>query len=101
MSAPRGQVLIATTNRGKLVEIRGLDVQRVRRLLSDGDRDLDDPRKWQSMFDQPDIRFGGPLINEFENTWPRDWRLCQALQSVHQLPATSLAVRSQVWGPIP
>lgn len=37
-------------------------------------RDLDDPRKWQTLSDQPDIRFGGPLINEFENTWPRDWR---------------------------
>ncbi|GIV83673.1 MAG: hypothetical protein KatS3mg052_0680 [Candidatus Roseilinea sp.] len=36
-------------------------------------RDLDDPRKWQSVFDQPDIRFGRPLINEFRNTWPRDW----------------------------
>ena len=37
-------------------------------------RDLDDPRKWQSVYDQPDIRFGGPLINEFKNTWPQDWR---------------------------
>lgn len=37
-------------------------------------RDLDDPRKWQTLMDQPDIRFGGALINEFENTWPRDWR---------------------------
>jgi len=37
-------------------------------------RDLEDPRKWQSIYDQPDIRFGGPLINEFQNTWPRDWR---------------------------
>lgn len=37
-------------------------------------RDLDDPRKWQSVYDQPDIRFGGPLINEFANTWPQDWR---------------------------
>ncbi len=37
-------------------------------------RDLDDPRKWQSVWDQPDIRFGGPLINEFARTWPRDWR---------------------------
>jgi murein DD-endopeptidase MepM/ murein hydrolase activator NlpD len=36
-------------------------------------RDLDDPRKWQSVYDQPDIRFGRPLINEFRNTWPRDW----------------------------
>lgn len=37
-------------------------------------RDLDDPRKWQTLWDQPDIRFGGPLINEFEHTWPQDWR---------------------------
>jgi murein DD-endopeptidase MepM/ murein hydrolase activator NlpD len=37
-------------------------------------RDLDQPRKWQSLYDQPDIRFGGPLINEFERTWPQDWR---------------------------
>jgi murein DD-endopeptidase MepM/ murein hydrolase activator NlpD len=37
-------------------------------------RDLDDPRKWQSLYDQPDINFGGPLINDFANTWPRDWR---------------------------
>lgn len=36
-------------------------------------RDLDDPRKWQTVFDQPDVRFGRPLINEFRNTWPRDW----------------------------
>jgi murein DD-endopeptidase MepM/ murein hydrolase activator NlpD len=37
-------------------------------------RDLDDPRKWQTLLDQPDIRFGGPMINEFANTWPQDWR---------------------------
>jgi murein DD-endopeptidase MepM/ murein hydrolase activator NlpD len=37
-------------------------------------RDLNSPRKWQSLYDQPDIAFGGPLINEFEQTWPRDWR---------------------------
>ena len=37
-------------------------------------RDLDDPRKWQTVEDQPDIRFGGPFINEFDNTYPYDWR---------------------------
>ena len=37
-------------------------------------RDLDDPRKWQTVFDQPDIHFGGPFINEFAHTWPQDWR---------------------------
>jgi murein DD-endopeptidase MepM/ murein hydrolase activator NlpD len=37
-------------------------------------RDLDDPRKWQSLYDQPEIRFGGAMINEFARTWPADWR---------------------------
>ncbi len=37
-------------------------------------RDLDDPRRWQSVWDQPDVRFGGPLINDFRDPWPRDWR---------------------------
>jgi len=37
-------------------------------------RDLSQPRKWQTVWDQPDIRFGGPLLNEFRDTWPRDWR---------------------------
>ena len=33
-------------------------------------RDLEDPRKWQDLEDQPEIGFGGPLINDFKNTWP-------------------------------
>jgi murein DD-endopeptidase MepM/ murein hydrolase activator NlpD len=37
-------------------------------------RDLDDPRKWQTVYDQPDIVFGGPFINEFRHTFPYDWR---------------------------
>jgi murein DD-endopeptidase MepM/ murein hydrolase activator NlpD len=37
-------------------------------------RDLDDPRKWQTMQDQPDIVFGGRFINEFRRTFPYDWR---------------------------
>jgi len=37
-------------------------------------RDLDAPRKWQTVMDQPDIHFGGPFINEFAHTWPQDWR---------------------------
>jgi murein DD-endopeptidase MepM/ murein hydrolase activator NlpD len=37
-------------------------------------RDLDDPRKWQTVWDQPDISFGGPLVNEFARTFPQDWR---------------------------
>ncbi len=34
--------------------------------------DLESPRRWQSLFDQPDIRFGGPLINDYPEAWPPD-----------------------------
>jgi murein DD-endopeptidase MepM/ murein hydrolase activator NlpD len=34
--------------------------------------DLESPRRWQSLFDQPDIRFGGPLINDYSKPWPPD-----------------------------
>lgn len=37
-------------------------------------RDLDNPRKWQLMQDQPDIYWGGPLLNDFQHTWPYDWK---------------------------
>jgi murein DD-endopeptidase MepM/ murein hydrolase activator NlpD len=40
----------------------------------DFERDLDDPRKWQYLDDQPEIVVGGPLINDFANPWPPDWR---------------------------
>jgi murein DD-endopeptidase MepM/ murein hydrolase activator NlpD len=38
------------------------------------ERDLDDPRKWQHLDDQPEAVSGGPLLNEFANPWPPDWR---------------------------
>jgi murein DD-endopeptidase MepM/ murein hydrolase activator NlpD len=34
------------------------------------ERDLDAPRRWQTLEDQPEIRLGGPLLNEFEKPWP-------------------------------
>ena len=34
------------------------------------ERDLDEPRKWQAIDDQPDIDLGGPLRNEFARAWP-------------------------------
>jgi murein DD-endopeptidase MepM/ murein hydrolase activator NlpD len=37
------------------------------------ERDLDDPRQWQHLDDQPDTIFGGPLLNNFPNPWPPDW----------------------------
>jgi murein DD-endopeptidase MepM/ murein hydrolase activator NlpD len=33
-------------------------------------QDLDDPLRWQTLLDQPQIIFGGPLLNEYSSTWP-------------------------------
>jgi len=33
-------------------------------------RDLDRPRQWQSIDDQPQLDLGGPLLNEYANAWP-------------------------------
>ena len=33
-------------------------------------RDLTDPRRWQTIQDQPTIVFGGELINDYGLTWP-------------------------------
>jgi murein DD-endopeptidase MepM/ murein hydrolase activator NlpD len=38
------------------------------------ERDLGDPRKWQHLDEQPEIVVGGPLLNDFANPWPPDWR---------------------------
>ena len=37
------------------------------------ERDLDDPRRWQQLDDQPDTIFGGSLLNNYANPWPPDW----------------------------
>jgi len=34
--------------------------------------DLDNPRKWQHLFDQPEAVSGGELLNDFTNPWPPD-----------------------------
>ncbi len=36
-------------------------------------RDLNDVRKWQSLYDQPSVYTGGPIVNDFASTWPLDW----------------------------
>lgn len=33
-------------------------------------QDLEAPLNWQSMLDQPEVIFGGPLLNEYSTTWP-------------------------------
>ncbi len=35
------------------------------------ERDLDEPRKWQQLDDQPPAVSGGRLLNDFANPWPR------------------------------
>jgi murein DD-endopeptidase MepM/ murein hydrolase activator NlpD len=37
------------------------------------ERDLADPRRWQFPDDQPDTKFGGPLLNNYPQPWPPDW----------------------------
>lgn len=36
-------------------------------------RDLDNPRRWVTPYDQPTIDLWGPMLNEYENPWPPDW----------------------------
>ncbi|MDW8327497.1 MAG: M23 family metallopeptidase [Anaerolineales bacterium] len=36
-------------------------------------RDLNNPRRWQFPDDQPEVRFGGDLLNDYARTWPPDW----------------------------
>jgi murein DD-endopeptidase MepM/ murein hydrolase activator NlpD len=37
-------------------------------------RDLRFPRRWQFMDDQPEVQFGGPLLNDYPAPWPPAWR---------------------------
>ncbi len=34
-------------------------------------KDLDDPRRWQSLEDQPDTTFGGRILNNYLRLWMR------------------------------
>jgi hypothetical protein len=36
-------------------------------------RDLTEPRKWQTLYDQPEVQTGGPIVNDFAYAWPFDW----------------------------
>ena len=36
------------------------------------ERDLDNPRRWQTIQDQPIVTFGGPLLNNYARPWPPD-----------------------------
>ncbi|MFM8320202.1 MAG: M23 family metallopeptidase [Chloroflexota bacterium] len=36
-------------------------------------RDLEDPRRWQTLYDQPEVQFWGPLLNDYAHPWPLQW----------------------------
>jgi murein DD-endopeptidase MepM/ murein hydrolase activator NlpD len=36
-------------------------------------RDLDDPRRWDTPDEQPEVTFGKALLNEYSHPWPPDW----------------------------
>ncbi|HTP07398.1 MAG TPA: M23 family metallopeptidase [Anaerolineae bacterium] len=37
------------------------------------ERDLENPRQWQYPDEQPNTKFGGPLLNNYRLPWPPDW----------------------------
>jgi murein DD-endopeptidase MepM/ murein hydrolase activator NlpD len=37
------------------------------------ERDLDNPRRWQFLEDQPEIVLWQPLLNDYAHPWPPDW----------------------------
>ncbi len=45
-------------------------------------RNLEAPRQWQSLYDQPEASTGGPIINDFAYVWPFDWRKKDSIRSL-------------------
>jgi murein DD-endopeptidase MepM/ murein hydrolase activator NlpD len=37
------------------------------------ERDLNAPRRWQRLLDQPETAFWGPILNDYAQPWP-DWK---------------------------
>jgi murein DD-endopeptidase MepM/ murein hydrolase activator NlpD len=36
-------------------------------------QELGQPRVWVGLYDQPETKFGYPLVNDFARAWPYDW----------------------------
>jgi murein DD-endopeptidase MepM/ murein hydrolase activator NlpD len=36
-------------------------------------RDLNNPRQWQYLDDQPNVDFWQPLLNDYDQAWPLEW----------------------------
>lgn len=37
------------------------------------EQDFGVPRRWQDLYNQPEILFGYPLVNNYAEAWPPDW----------------------------
>lgn len=38
------------------------------------EQDLSNPRRWMNLFDQPDVTFGGAILNDYRRAWPPSGR---------------------------
>lgn len=55
------------------------------------ERDLEQPRRWQHLDDQPEVIIGGALLNDYVRPWPPDWRqLASAPATARGTPLVSL-----------
>lgn len=36
-------------------------------------RELTEPRRWQTLADQPEVAFWGPRLNDYAHPWPPEW----------------------------
>ncbi|GAB4544742.1 MAG: hypothetical protein Kow0063_38540 [Anaerolineae bacterium] len=69
-------------------------------------RDLAEPRKWQTLYTQPEVWTGGPIINDFADTWPLDWSKRESslarlpgLAKITPAPTQTIAVDPASWRP--
>jgi len=58
-------------------------------------RNLAEPRQWQTLYEQPEVRTGGPIVNDFANPWPPDW------EKSFPPPGSSITLASRPSGQAP
>ncbi|PJF35429.1 MAG: hypothetical protein CUN49_10610 [Candidatus Thermofonsia Clade 1 bacterium] len=59
-------------------------------------RDLNNPQRWQRLFDQPNIQIGGPALNAYSRAYPPTARLAPTPYTppaLRTLPATAFQAR--------
>jgi hypothetical protein len=64
-------------------------------------RDLAEPRQWQTLYKQPEVQTGGPIVNDFERTWPMDWSQPEADIEATPRPTATAAVETGRLNPTP